>query len=114
VIAADVLGVRSGPIYEWLAGFLTRTLTANNTDEQVVADNWSSGSNASAQMGFVTAALCVYTNEPTRLADSWEGYRRYCGDRTSPVVEASNSDAWQLVPSDPVGIQDKGAAKTGC
>ena len=42
VIAADVLGVRSGPIYEWLAGFLTRTLTANNTDEQVVADNWSS------------------------------------------------------------------------
>ena len=114
VIAADVLGVRSGPIYEWLAGFLTRTLTANNTDEQVVADNWSSGSNASAQMGFVTAALCVYTNESTRLASSWEGYRRYCGDRTSPVVEVSNSDVWQLVPSDPVGIQDKGAAKTGC
>ena len=113
VIAADVLGVRSGPIYEWLAGFLTRTLTANNTDEQVVADNWSSGSNASAQMGFVTAALCVYTNESTRLASSWEGYRRYCAI-VRALVEASNSDVWQLVPSDPVGIQDKGAAKTGC
>ena len=114
VIAADVLGVRSGPVYEWLASFLTRTLNANNTDEQVVADNWSSGSNASAQLGFVTAALAVYTNDSARLASSWDGYRRYCGDRTSPVVEASNSDAWQFVPSDPVGIQDKGAVKDGC
>jgi hypothetical protein len=114
VIAADVLGVRSGPIYEWLAGFLTRTLRDNNTDEQVPAGNWSSGSNASAQMGFVTAALCVYTNDSARLASSWDGYRRYCGDRASPVKETSNSDAWQLAPSDPVGIQDKGAAKDGC
>ena len=114
VIAADVLGVRSGPIYDWLAGFLTRTLRDNNTDEQVPAGNWSSGSNASAQMGFVTAALCVYTNDSARLVSSWDGYRRYCGDRTSPVSEASNSDAWQVTPSDPVGIQDKGATKEGC
>jgi hypothetical protein len=114
VIAADVLGVRSGPIYDWLASFLTRTLSDNNTDEQVPAGNWSSGSNASAQMGFVTAALCVYSNDSARLANSWDGYRRYCGDRTSPVSEASNSDAWQVTPSDPVGIQDKGATKEGC
>jgi hypothetical protein len=114
VIAADVLGVRSGPIYDWLAGFLTRTLRDNNTDEQVPAGNWSSGSNASAQTGFVTAALCVYTNDSARLVSSWDGYRRYCGDRTSPVSEASNSDAWQVTPSDPVGIQDKGATKEGC
>ena len=114
VIAADVLGVRSGPIYDWLAGFLTRTLRDNNTDEQVPAGNWSSGWNASAQMGFVTAALCVYTNDSARLVSSWDGYRRYCGDRTSPVSEASNSDAWQVTPSDPVGIQDKGATKEGC
>lgn len=114
VIAADVLGVRSGPIYEWLASFLTRTLSSNNADEQVVADNWSSGSNASAQMGFVTAALAIFTNDSARLASSWDGYRRYCGDRTSPVAETSNSDAWQFVPSDPVGIQDKGATKEGC
>jgi hypothetical protein len=113
-IAADVLDVRSGPVHEWLAGFLTRTLSANNSEEQVVADNWSSGSNASAQMGFVTAALSVYTNDSDRLESSWDGYRRYCGDRTSPVVETSNSDVWQLVPSDPVGIQDKGAVKEGC
>ena len=114
VIAADVLGVRPGPIYDWLAGFLTRTLRDNNTDVQVPAGNWSSGSNASAQMGFVTAALCVYTNDSARLVSSWDGYRRYCGDRTSPVSEASNSDAWQVTPSDPVGIQDKGATKEGC
>lgn len=114
VIAADVLGIRSGPIYEWLGGFLTRTSRANNTDDQVLVGNWSSGSNASAQTGFVTAALSVYTKDFARLATFWDGYRRYCGDRTSPVRETSNSDAWQFVPSDPVGIQDKGAVKQGC
>jgi hypothetical protein len=114
VIAADVLGIRSGPIYDWLAGFLTRTLTANNSDEQVTVGNWASGSNASAQVGFVTAALSVYTGDDERLAMFWDGFRRYCGDRTSPVTEDSNSDAWQAIPSDPVGIQDKGAVKNGC
>src|SRR4026207_2394881 len=44
VIAADVLDVRSGPIYEWLASFLTRTLRANNTDEQITVANWPTGS----------------------------------------------------------------------
>jgi hypothetical protein len=114
VIAADVLGIHSGPIYDWLASFLTRTLRANNTDEQVVVGNWGSGSNAIAQVGFVTAALSVYTKDSARLASFWDGYRRYCGDRTSPIKETSNSDTWQLVPSDPVGIQDKGAVKNGC
>ena len=114
VIAADVLGVRSGPIYEWLASFLTRTLEANNTDEQITVANWPTGSNASAQVGFVTAALCVYTGDFDRLATFWDGFRRYCGDRTSPIAETSNSDAWQVTPSDPVGIQDKGAVKNGC
>jgi hypothetical protein len=114
VISADVLGIHSGPTYEWLAGFLTRTLRANNTDEQVAVANWPSGSNASAQVGFVTAALCVYTGDFARLASFWDGYRRYCGDRTSPIEEASNSDAWQFIPSDPVAIQDKGAVKQGC
>jgi hypothetical protein len=114
VVAADVLDIRSGPIHDWLASFLTRTLRDNNTDEQVVAGNWGSGSNAVAQMGFVTAALSVYTKDSARLASSWDGFRRYCGDRSSGVTETSNSDAWQLIPSDPVGIQDKGARKDGC
>jgi hypothetical protein len=114
VIAADVLDVRSGPIYEWLASFLTRTLRANNTDEQITVANWPTGSNASAQVGFVTAALCVYTGDLDRLATFWDGFRRYCGDRTSPVAQTSNSDAWQVTPSDPVGIQDRGAVKNGC
>ena len=113
-IAADVLGIRSGPVYDWLGGFLTRTLRANNTDEQIPVPNWPSGSNSSAQVGFVTAALCVYTKDFARLATFWDGYRRYCGDRTSPVAETSNSEAWQFIPSDPVGIQDKGAVKQGC
>jgi hypothetical protein len=114
VIAADVLGIHSGPVYDWLAGFLTRTLRANNTDEQVQVANWPSGSNSPAQVGFVTAALCVYTKDFAHLATFWDGYRRYCGDRTSPVKQTSNSEAWQFISSDPVGIQDKGAVKHGC
>lgn len=115
VISADVLGIRSGPIYVWLAGFLTRTLRANNQDEQVfLGDSWGSGSNGSAQEGFVHASLCRYTGDADRLARGWDGYRRYCGDRTSPRTMISNSDAWQEYPSDPVGIQNTGAIKQGC
>jgi hypothetical protein len=115
VIAADVLGIRSGPIYDWLASFLVRSLHSDRSDEPLtIEDSWRSGSNASAQVGFVHAALCVYTGNKTRLARGWDGYRRYCGDRTSPHQLTSNSDVWQADPSDPVGIQNKGAVKNGC
>ena len=115
IIAADLLDVRSGPTYDWLASFATRKLSENNGSTLVTMRQsaWVSGSNASAQEGFVASALAVYLRDKSLLDWSWTAFRRYAGDRTSPHHITSNSDAWQMVPADPVGIQNKGAVKSG-
>jgi hypothetical protein len=116
VIAADLMGIRSGPIYDWLARFMTRTLAHNNSGAQITfrQSAWSSGSNASAQEGFAYTALAAYLGRTADLDWSWDAFRRYAGDRTSPHRITSNSDVWQQIPSDPVGIQNVGATKNGC
>lgn len=111
VVAADVLGITSGPIHSWLASFMTMTRPDNNGNgrDTIVQSAWSSGSNASAQVGWVHAALSVYLNDSASLAWGWNCFRRYVGDRTSTWHMDSNNDAWQAIPSDVVGIQNKGA-----
>jgi hypothetical protein len=115
IIAADLLGVRSGPTFDWLKSFATRTLASNNSGDPVTMRQsaWVSGSNASAQEGFVSSALAVYLRDQGLLDWNWMAFRRYVGDRTSTHHITSNSDAWQMVPADPVGIQNKGAVKSG-
>lgn len=114
-LAADVLGIRSGPVYEWLKKLATRTLKHNNNDSQVTLrqNAWGSGSNASAQEGGVHAALNAYLGNRSELDWNFLAFRRYAGDRTSSHTISSNSDSWQEKPSDPVGIQNKGAVKNG-
>ena len=117
VIAADLLGIRSGPIYDWLASFRTMRLADNTDDDELVGFRdaaWNSGSNASAQQGAAYAALAVYLRDAEMQRWSWNAFRRYAGDRTSPHRITSNSDVWQQRPSDPVGIQNAGASKSGC
>lgn len=116
VIAADLLGIRSGPVYDWLASFRTLRLEHNNSGDLITfrQSAWSSGSNASAQEGAAYAALAVYLGDGEMLSWSWNAFRRYAGDRSSPHAMTSNSDAWQQVPADPVGIQNSGASRNGC
>lgn len=116
VVAADLLGIRSGPVYDWLASFRTMRLAHNTSGEPVTfrESAWNSGSNASSQEGAAYVALAVYLRDADMLAWSWNAFRRYAGDRTSPHAIRSNSDAWQQVPSDPVGIQNAGATANGC
>ena len=116
IVAADLLGIRSGPVYDWLASFRTMRLGQNNTGELITfrESAWQSGSNASSQEGAAYAALAVYLGDNEMLAWSWNAFRRYAGDRTSPHRMSSNSDAWQAAPADPVGIQNAGATKSGC
>lgn len=111
IVAADVLDIRSGPVFDWLASFMTKPRPHNNTGrlETIQQNAWSSGSNASAQMGFVHAALAVYLQDLVALEWSWMAFRRYCGDRTSTWKMASNNDAWQAIPNDVVGVQNAGA-----
>lgn len=122
IIAADLLNLRAGQhgesgakVETWLRNFYTRTLRENNGTAQVTLKfvAFKSGSNASAQQGFCYAALAAYLNDKAGLADCWDKFRRYAGDRTSPHKITSNNDAWQAIPSDPVGIQNKGATKGG-
>ncbi len=116
IIAADLLGIRSGPVYDWLASFRTMRLEPNNSGQPITfrQSAWESGSNASAQEGAASAALAVYLGDAEMLGWSWNAFRRYVGDRSSPHRITSNSDAWQQVPTDPVGIQNAGATKSGC
>lgn len=117
ILAADILQIHDGPIYDWLRNLSTRTLSHNNSGAQITLRQsaWASGSNASAQEGFVHAALASYLDNEQELEWGWNAFRRYCGDRTSPHEISSNSDAWQEIPSDPVGIQNKGAVSAqGC
>ena len=116
IIAADLIDLRSGPVYDWLAGFMSRTLAHNNNGSQITfrQSAWQSGSNASAQEGFAFTALAVYLGDTEALSWSWDAFLRYAGDRTSPHTITSNSDVWQEIPSDPVGIQNAGATKNGC
>lgn len=113
IIAADLIDIRSGPIYDWLESFKTKLLAHNNNGTPIPLSPWTSGSNASAQEGFVHAALAAYTDDAAMLSDGWDGFRRYCGDRSSPHTMSSNDDSWQVIPSDPVGVQDPGATKNG-
>jgi hypothetical protein len=124
VIAADVLGLRADGnpnsngtrVQAWLARFLTRTLAHNNSGAQITLRQsaWASGSNASAEEGFVHAAIAAYLGDRGELAWAWDGFRRYAGDRTSPHRMNANDPSWQFRPDDPVGIQDPGATKNGC
>ena len=124
VIAADVLGLRADGnpnsngtrVQAWLARFLTRTLAHNNSGEQITLRQsaWASGSNASAEEGFVHAAIAAYLGNQAELGWAWNAFRRYAGDRTSPHTMNANDSSWQFRPDDPVGIQDPGATKNGC
>ena len=118
VLAADVLGLHGHPVIDpWFAGFFTKKLAHNNDSARLVGIReaaWNSASNASAQEGFVHAALAAYFRRADELAWAWDGYRRYIGDRSSPHRLSSNADAWQELPSDPVGIQPRGASRNGC
>jgi hypothetical protein len=118
-IAADVLGIHSGPIFDWLKGFTTKTLPHDNTGKPITLRGtaWSSGSNASSQEGFVLTALAAYLNDRELLDECWLRFRRYCGDRTSPWTLASNQfgDQWQTdnTTMGRVGILEKGAVVGG-
>lgn len=116
VIAADLLGIRSGPVHDWLASFRTLRLEQNNSTELISfrESAWGSGSNASAEEGAAYLALGLYLGDTSILRWSWDAFRRYAGDRSSPHRLTSNSDVWQQRPNDPVGIQNVGAVKLGC
>ncbi len=115
IIAADVLGIRSGPAFDWLKSFQTKKLAHNNSGEPITLKQsaWASGSNASAQEGAVHAALSAYLGDKAGLDWGWTAFRRYCGDRSSPHKMIYNDASWQFKPDDPVGIQDAGATKNG-
>jgi hypothetical protein len=115
IVGADVLGIVDGPIFDWIASYATRKLPHNNTGvpEPIWENAWSSGSNASAQVGLVHTELAVYLGDTEALAWGWDAYRRFVGDRSSPHRIGSNDDSWQEIPADPVGIQNKGATKNG-
>lgn len=114
--AADVLGIKDGPIFNWLKSFLTKKQPENNPPNapQTLQENaWASGSNASSQAGLFHAELSVYTENVEQFEWSYRAFCKFCGDRTIDHKIASNDPDWQQFPDDPVGIQARGTIKHG-
>ncbi len=123
VIAADVLKLRtdSDPnslgsrVNAWIAGFKGRV-----GSEGVEFKPFSSGSNASAQVGFAYASVASYLNDTTMLARAWDGFRTYAGDPTAPDRENINiknaiEGGWTHAPSKPEAkaVNPLGTTKNG-
>ncbi len=117
VIAADTLGIRSGPIFDWLDSFRTKRIPHDNTGAlMTIRDRaWETGTNASCQVGLCSVALAVYLRDAEWVRENWDAYRRICGDKTSPFVLKPNTfgDPWQADINNRVGIQPVGAVKNG-
>lgn len=117
VFAADVLGIRSGPIYEWLASFATKRIPHDNTGIPMTfrARAWETGTNASCQVGLCSVALAVYLRDREWLEDNWNAFRRMCGDTSSPFQLKPNQfgDPWQWDINNRVGIQQTGKVING-
>jgi hypothetical protein len=109
IIAADVLNIRAtsdsqsdGTKFQnWIASFKGRFGT-----EGAEFQPFESGSNASAQMGFVYSAAASYLNDQTMLTRAWDAFRTYAGDPTAPDREDINinnaiSSGWAAAPSKP-------------
>lgn len=117
VIAADVLGIHQGPIYDFLKDMLRGVKDEHHGGEltSLATGAWESGSNAQSQMGAVYTALAIYLNDKNLLDDAWTKFKRFAGDRTSPhQITINQWNSYEVDESNPVGIQNKGAVKDGC
>ncbi len=95
-IAADIMDLRAdgdpnsdgSQIEAWLSNLLERTLADNNDpDVQEKLIPFESGSNASAQEGFVYIAIAAYLDDQTKLDIGWDAFRTYACDPTAPDNE---------------------------
>ncbi|MGE0160265.1 MAG: hypothetical protein AB7T31_12715 [Gemmatimonadales bacterium] len=95
VIAADLLGLRSGgphgadgdAVERWIAGWLTKELPDNNTRVPRRIQPFHSGANASAQEGFVYTALAAYLGDPEALHRAWDAFRTFVCEPDAPDFE---------------------------
>ncbi len=128
-IAADLLNLRAdgdpnsdgSRVEAWLARFLTRTLSHNNDSSQQITlreSAWASGSNASAQEGFIHVAIAAYLGDQSELDWAWGRYRRHVCDLGAPDpsgIDLSKGVAygWAHDDQNPCAINPKGTQKQG-
>lgn len=108
-LTADILDIRSGEIYDWLASFQTKQLKHENTGKLMTLRQkaWETGTNASCQQGSSATAASIYLRDNDWLQHNWDCFRRICGDTTSPFQLLPNQfgDPWQANIDNRVGIQ---------
>jgi hypothetical protein len=128
VIAADLLGLRAdgrsrsegSRVQAWIASFLTRTLRHNNGDGQIPIREtaWASGSNASAQEGFVHAAVAAYLGDRAELAWAWDRFRAFACDPARPGgiplrLSGGVEEGWAHDRHRPCAVNPEGAVREG-
>jgi hypothetical protein len=127
VIAADVLGMRASDgttdgerVERWIKDWLTRNdiPDTNGNPKMFHEQAFSSGSNASAQIGFAYATVGAYLRDSSVLQKAWDLYRRFVGDPTAPDPRGINlsqgiAAGWAHDDEKALAINPKGSTKNG-
>ncbi len=117
-IAADLIGMRSDPVFHaWMEGWRTKEIVALGDPRTI--SGFDSGSNASSQEGFFHACLAVYLDDADMLAEIWAKFQRFVGDPAGPLdpkginLSQGIGAGWSHDPDNAVAINPKGTTKNG-
>jgi hypothetical protein len=125
VIAADLLGLRADadPTSDgsradaWIRSFLQVRLQDNNNPDMMVSfAPFRSGSNASAQEGFVYAAVAAYADDDVAVTRAWDAFRTYACDPGAPDREQIDVSkgveyGWSHDAAKPCAVNPAGTTK---
>jgi hypothetical protein len=113
IIAADLIGLppeKNRRFQEWLRELLTRVFNGKTirTTNEKRPNNWGTFA------GAVRAAIGRYLGDESELQRTVQVFKGYLGDRKvySGFI-FKHVDWWQADPDRPVGINPKGATKSG-
>lgn len=113
VIAADLVGLDPGEdlrFRDWLAGLRTKVLSDGRslvTCHETRPNNWGTMCGASR------VAASAYLGDRTDLARAAAVFKGYLGDRSAYAGFDFGDRSWQADDAAPVGINPRGAVRTG-
>jgi hypothetical protein len=112
VIAADLVGLPSEEDSRFRS-WLRRTLTEELSGRTLVSTHEDRPNNWGTHAGASRAAVAVYLGDRAELDRTAQVFKGYLGDRQAFADFKYGELSWQVDESNPVGINPKGAMKSG-
>ncbi len=112
VIAADLVGLPSEEDTRFRS-WLRRTLTEELSGRTLISTHEDRPNNWGTHAGASRAAVAAYLGDQAELDRTAQVFKGYLGDRQSYADFKYGELSWQADESKPVGINPKGAVKSG-